>query len=185
MRIPGPDDRNKNATRLMSIDHRSVNIRIADLSQSTDQRAVVDLLNHYAHHPFGLGKALSNEVQAALVPGLREQPGSLVFLADIGESPVGLAICFVGFSTFRARQLINVHDLVVHESCRSRGVGRALLQSVVAEARRRNCCGVTLEVRRDNSTARKLYSDLGFSGLETPLPYDCQLFGKLDLMPAE
>ena len=45
---------------------------------------------------------------------------------------------------------------------RRHGVGRALLDAVVAETRRRGLGSVVLEVAADNEAARRLYADRGF-----------------------
>jgi ribosomal protein S18 acetylase RimI-like enzyme len=76
--------------------------------------------------------------------------------------PVGLAVCFLGFSTFQARPLLNIHDLAVRPNHRGAGVGGALLGAVESEALRMGCCKVTLEVRTDNHTAQSLYRRAGF-----------------------
>ena len=89
-------------------------------------------------------------------------PGHLVLLAFAGQHAVGLAICFQGFSTFRARPLLNIHDLAVLPDHRRRGVATALLAAVEAQALRRGCCKLTLEVREDNPAAESLYRRLGF-----------------------
>jgi ribosomal protein S18 acetylase RimI-like enzyme len=94
---------------------------------------------------------------------LEAVPHHLVLLAFVDEGPVGLAICFQGFSTFLAQPLLNVHDLAVLPEARGRGVGDALLAAIEAEARRRGCCKVTLEVREDNPVARRLYVRNGFT----------------------
>ena len=70
----------------------------------------------------------------ALVDGLREHPTSLVFLAFDRNRPVGMATCFIGFSTFAARRIINIDDLHVPAEFRSRGIGRRLLEAVEAKA---------------------------------------------------
>jgi len=123
---------------------------------------VLALLDAYAADPMGAGEALSAGVRARLIPALRRVPGHLVLLAFDGRQTVGLAVCFQGFSTFRARCLLNVHDLAVRPGYRRRGVATALLTEVEAEGRRRDCCKLTLEVRDDNPAAEALYRKLGF-----------------------
>src|SRR5262245_5275866 len=98
----------------------------------------------------GVGKALPEEVRRGLIPGLQRQPTTLVFLAWHGTTPVGIAICFVGFSTFLALPLINIHDLAVLPTYRGQGVGRLLLEQVAAKGGELGCCKLTLEVRADN-----------------------------------
>ncbi len=137
----------------------------ADLDNPTHQHAVVDLVNAYAREPMGLGRDLPENVRRDLVPGLRRHPTTLVFLAFDGGDPVGVAVCFLGFSTFAARPLINVHDLAVVPTHRGRGVGRRLLEEVEAKARTLGCCKITLEVKEDNTRAQRLYQKMGFKGI--------------------
>lgn len=150
------------STQLTEID-----IRRADWQHPADQQAVLELLDRYARDPLGQGGPLSDAVRQRLIPGLRAQPGTVVLLAWRDSQPGGLAVCFEGFSTFHARPLLNLHDLIVVPELRGRGVGRALLQAVEAEAVRRGCCKLTLEVRADNLRARRLYRTMGFDSGES------------------
>jgi ribosomal protein S18 acetylase RimI-like enzyme len=75
---------------------------------------------------------------------------------------VGLANCIEGFSTFAARPLVNVHDLVVLDGHRGRRIGQRLLQAAEQEARRRDACKLTLEVLTGNAPALRLYERFGF-----------------------
>ena len=77
----------------------------------------------------GNGHPLPSDVFDRLVPALRQHPTSMVFLAYLEERAVGIATCFLGFSTFAARALINIHDLAVLPECRGQGVGPALLSA--------------------------------------------------------
>ena len=82
---------------------------------------------------------------------------------------MGPESCFVGFSTFLARPLINIHDLAVLPTHRGQGVGRLLLEHVAAKGTALGCCKLTLEVRADNYPARRLYEAVGF---ENAASYD-------------
>jgi ribosomal protein S18 acetylase RimI-like enzyme len=86
-----------------------------------------------------------------------------VFLAYDGEVPVGVAVCFLGFSTFAAKPLVNLHDVAVVPTHRGRGVGRALLAAVEAKARELGCCKRTLEVLDKNERALRTYRAAGFT----------------------
>jgi [ribosomal protein S18]-alanine N-acetyltransferase len=57
---------------------------------------------------------------------------------------------------------IDIHNIAVHREYRRRGLGRLLLNQVVARAKRRQSLRVTLEVRISNIGARKLYEASGF-----------------------
>jgi ribosomal protein S18 acetylase RimI-like enzyme len=133
-----------------------------DLGDAAHGAALVQLLDHYASEPMGGGTPLSSSVREGLVSALRKQPNYLGFLAFIEERAVGLANCFLGFSTFRARPLLNVHDLMVHRDFRRRGIARRLLEEVEISAVRQGCCKLTLEVLSENRAARSAYEAVGF-----------------------
>ena len=139
-----------------------IEIREADLTDAADAAGIVAVLDSYASDPLGGGQPLSGEVRDRLVPALQDHPNTLVLLAWSDAEPVGLAVCFYGFSTFQARLLLNVHDLAVIPRCRGRGIGRKLLTGAETRARERGCCKLTLEVQDDNLTALGLYESFGF-----------------------
>jgi len=55
-----------------------------------------------------------------------------------------------------------VQNIAVRQDRQRRGIGRALLQALLAEAARRRVQGVLLEVAVDNGTAQRLYDSFGF-----------------------
>ena len=141
-------------------------INLADLHDPTQQAAIVELLDMYCRDEFGDSKPLSEFARANLIPGLIAHGGALVFLAYVGARPVGMALCFRGFSSFKAKPLINIHDLAVRPECRGQGIGRQLLAAVEEHARQLGCCKVTLEVRADNARAQAAYRRAGFRSTE-------------------
>jgi len=143
--------------------HLGVDIVEADLVRPEHAQAVVEMVNAYAMDPMGNGAPLPPEVLEALVPRLVEHPTSLIFLAFEQAKPVGIAVCFLGFSTFAARPLVNVHDLAVLPELRGRGIGRRLLAAVERKATELGCCKLTLEVGQDNHLAKGLYRSVGFA----------------------
>ncbi|MGH7788092.1 MAG: GNAT family N-acetyltransferase [Candidatus Binatia bacterium] len=139
-----------------------ITILPADLDDSAHGAAIVDVLDSYAGDPIGGGVPLGPDVRQRLVPGLRQHPTTLVLLAWAQQRPVGIAVCFFGFSTFQARPLLNIHDLAVVPDCRGQGIGPALLAAAEAQARARGCCKLTLEVQDANRRARAAYARFGF-----------------------
>jgi ribosomal-protein-alanine N-acetyltransferase len=57
---------------------------------------------------------------------------------------------------------IDIHNVAIHEDFRRRGFARLLLGKVLAQARAQSINRVTLEVRRSNLPAQKLYESMGF-----------------------
>ena len=141
----------------------TIDIIEADLNLADHQTAVVELIDAYARDPMGNGGPLPKSVRAALIPGLQHHPTTLIFLALADRTAIGIAVCFVGFSTFAARPLLNIHDLAVVTAFRGQCVGRRLLERVMEKARAMGCCKVTLEVLENNRRAMNLYEAAGFN----------------------
>ncbi len=59
----------------------------------------------------------------------------------------------------------DIQTIAVAESARRGGLGRVLMQQLIAEARSRGAEEVFLEVRADNDSAQNLYHSLGFEQL--------------------
>jgi ribosomal-protein-alanine N-acetyltransferase len=59
-------------------------------------------------------------------------------------------------------ETVDIHNLAVTGEHRRRGVGRILLHKVIVEALRQSSARVTLEVRKSNLVAQKLYESAGF-----------------------
>jgi ribosomal protein S18 acetylase RimI-like enzyme len=140
----------------------NLHVREADFDDERDAKGILAVLDSYASAPVGGGQPLAPDVRERLIPMLREHPTSLVLLAFVDDDPVGIAVCFFGMSTFRARPLLNIHDLAVLTAYQGKGVGPALLEAVEEHARRRGCCKLTLEVQDDNTRARGVYQRFGF-----------------------
>lgn len=141
-------------------------IRIANLLDPADARALVDLLDSYARDPMGGGTPLREDVKERLPPDLAARPGAVVLLAHMDGLPAGVAVAFEGYSTFEAKPLLNLHDFVVVPAMRGRGIAPRLLETLESEARRRHCCKITLEVLENNHRARSVYARFGFAGYE-------------------
>ncbi len=139
------------------------NILQADLSCPEHQRAIVELLDTYARQPIIHGKGLTDNVLRELIPGLQAHPTTLIFLAFANEKAVGVAVCFLGFSTFAAKPVLNIHDLGILAEHRGQGLGHALLEAIESKAKQLGCCKITLEVAEKNQRARDIYRAAGYA----------------------
>lgn len=144
----------------------SITIITADYTDERQASDLVQMLNEYACDPMGGGKSLPEYVKGTLTDELAKRNNAFSLLAYHGETAVGLANCFEGFSTFKAKPLVNIHDIVVHPDHRGQGVGRKLLEVVEEESRRRGACKITLEVLSGNNAAKQAYINFGFEGYE-------------------
>ncbi|RPH45015.1 MAG: GNAT family N-acetyltransferase [Burkholderiales bacterium] len=144
----------------------ALRIERLDPRDARDAAALVALLDEYARDGTGGGTPLADDVRARLPGVLAARPHYAGWLARDGEHPIGLLNAFEGVSTFKARPLLNIHDVIVSATHRGRGVGRRLLAAAEAEARLRGCCKLTLEALEGNVGAIALYRDIGFAAYE-------------------
>jgi GNAT superfamily N-acetyltransferase len=140
----------------------AISVVKADYANPDHGAAVVELLNIYACDPMGGGEPLSDEVKANLVPGLAAQGNAFSLIAYDGDRPVALANCFHLFSSFAAKPLINIHDIVVAPEARGKGAAKALFAEIERIAAEKGACKVTLEVLSGNAPAKSLYASLGY-----------------------
>jgi ribosomal protein S18 acetylase RimI-like enzyme len=142
-----------------------------DFSDPEHQKAVIALIDAYIHDDMGDGNPQSKQEQINLIEGLKNHPKALVLLAETQGVYTGLLIAFENFSTFTARPMINIHDVMVLNEYRKKGIGRRLMNVLIEEAGKRNCSRITLEVRKDNLPAQNLYCELGFYEPEPGMLY--------------
>lgn len=142
----------------------SIVIHPIDYSEVKYEADFIYMLDHYAQSEMGGGKALPESVKQTLFSNLSNHPTALSLLAYDGKQPVGLLNAFESFSTFANEPLINIHDVIVLEGHRGRGIGQQLLGVIEEIAKSRGCCKITLEVLSGNEMAKSAYSKAGFSG---------------------
>lgn len=140
-----------------------VEIIQCDFKNVVHRQKVVELIDAYMQDPMGGGNPMPEKNKQPLVEGLATQPGTFVLFAVEEDRYLGVATCFVNFSTFNVKPYINVHDLAVIKAARGKGVGRKLLERIIEIAKEKDYCKVTLEVRNDNHNAQGLYKSLGFN----------------------
>lgn len=138
----------------------------ADLSNPIHAKAVVKLLDEYAQDDMGGNCGLSDFVKENLAAELGKRTGAYVILAFASGDPVGLAICFEGFSTFACKPLLNIHDIIVSKNHRGLGISKQLLAKAEEIALSLGCCKLTLEVLEGNLIAQAAYQACGYSGYQ-------------------
>lgn len=139
---------------------------LADYSNEKHGIDIVFLLDSYAKDPMGGGKSLPLHVKENLVIELKKRSYAFSLICYVGTEPAGLINCFDGFSSFLCKPLINIHDVIVLDKFRGRGVSQKLLNEVENIANEKGCCKITLEVLEGNSAAKKAYLKQGFAGYE-------------------
>jgi ribosomal protein S18 acetylase RimI-like enzyme len=128
------------------------------------------MLDLYALDPMGIGRRLPAAVKKRLPEGLIKSK-AVVFLAYVGKSPAGVAICFERYSTFSASPIFNIHDFAVSPKYRGKGIAQAMFQKIVEHSLQKKYKRITLEVRKDNIPARQLYQKQGVAPGNPPYEY--------------
>ena len=100
-----------------------------------------------------------------------------VLVARQGDLPVGYALYFYTYSSFRARPTLYLEDIFVTDSARGKGVGEALFNNCLREARDLGCGRMEWQVLTWNRNAMRFYRKLGAKRLS-----DLVLF-RLDVKP--
>jgi ribosomal-protein-alanine N-acetyltransferase len=113
-----------------------------------------------------LDAVLAIEAESFTSPWTRE-----MYLAELRN--VGVSFCYlardearhaVGFCSFwRIVDELHINNLAVLPTYRRRGIGSTLLIYVLQEGARLGARSATLEVRRSNEDARRLYERFGFA----------------------
>jgi ribosomal-protein-alanine N-acetyltransferase len=120
---------------------------------ATDLRQVLVL----EHELFG-GEAWSPPMLAA---ELAQQPATRHYL--VAEEADGTIIGYAGLAA--AGGQADVLTIGVTGQQQGQGTGAALLAALLAEAARRDCAEIFLEVRMDNDRAQRLYRRYGFAAI--------------------
>jgi len=89
------------------------------------------------------------------------RPSAEAVLAEVDGQPVGFALWFTTFSTFRGRPGLYLEDLYVRPEFRGRGMGKALLADVARIAIERGCGWMGWSVLNWNEPAIGFYRALG------------------------
>lgn len=85
-----------------------------------------------------------------------------VLVAEIDGEVVGYAGLHNAIPLASHAHVLEINGLAVAPAAAGRGVGRHLVEAVVAEATRRGARKVTLRVLGTNAVARRLYARCGF-----------------------
>lgn len=156
----------------MKTETHDITIVKADFSSIRDIFTIITLINEYRNDPMGGNlPSLMPEEEVNLICGLKNHPVSIVLLAKYKNDIAGMIVGFKGFSTFKAQNLVNVHDLIVNRRYRGKGIGKRLLLAIADLAKKENCCRLTLEVRNDNCNAKRLYTSVGFKPCDNPMEF--------------
>jgi ribosomal protein S18 acetylase RimI-like enzyme len=121
---------------------------------------------HYGFDPrrFLAARPGTPEGYASFISTQLEDPDKAVLVADDNGDVVGYAYAAIeGYDYMALRGPAGVlHDIIVEPEQRGRGVGRLLLDAVLAFFRSRGVPRVVLSTAERNEAAQRLFASMGF-----------------------
>lgn len=103
---------------------------------------------------------VTNTPDQLLRDGFGENPIFGLLVAETEEVLVGISLYYFRYSTWKGKRLY-LEDLIVTESWRGKGIGEALLDATIDEARATQCTGLTWQVLDWNEPAINFYKKFG------------------------
>lgn len=125
-------------------------------AKSDDAPLILALLRELAAFEGGAVTASAADLRSALGNGQME-----ALLAEQAGEIVGLLTVLPSYSSWRGQAGAVIHDLYVRPAARGLGLGRRLVQTLLALAPERGWGRVDVNVLDWNQTAQQFYAQLG------------------------
>lgn len=123
-----------------------------------------EVLRLYALPEFDDGRVLSLEAAAARLARMKTYPDYRLYVALDEGRIVGT------FTLLVAEKILHlgssaaiVDDVIVDTQCRSRGIGRAMMEAAMGIARTKGCYKLALSTNVRRADAHRFYESLGFA----------------------
>ena len=123
--------------------------------KKSDIPQVFDLIKELAEYEKALDK-VSNTVEKLEEDGFGPNPVYELFVAEIENNIVGIALTYYRFSTWRGK-VMYLEDLIVKEHMRRKGIGKKLFDMVLDHAKVTSCVGLSLQVLDWNELGINFY----------------------------
>lgn len=123
--------------------------------KKSDIPQVFQLIKELAEYEKALDK-VSNTVEKLEEDGFGPNPVYELFVAEIENNIVGIALTYYRFSTWRGK-VMYLEDLIVKEHMRRKGIGKKLFDMVLDHAKVTRCVGLSLQVLDWNDLGINFY----------------------------
>ncbi len=128
-------------------------------SVPADVAAMMQLIHELAVFEKAPNEVVAN-AETLLQSGFQEHPLFVAWVAEKDGLIVGMALCYIRYSTWKG-PVLYLEDLIVTESFRSNGIGKALFEKCIAHAKHNNYRRMVWQVLDWNSPAIDFYKGYG------------------------
>ncbi|MCE2876124.1 MAG: hypothetical protein RLZZ548_1391 [Bacteroidota bacterium] len=128
-------------------------------SVPADVAAMMQLIHELAVFEKAPNEVVAN-AETLLQSGFQEHPLFVAWVAEKDGLIVGMALCYIRYSTWKG-PVLYLEDLIVTESFRSNGIGKALFEKCIAHAKHNNYRRMVWQVLDWNTPAIDFYKGYG------------------------
>ncbi len=128
-------------------------------SVPADVAAMMQLIHELAVFEKAPNEVVAN-AETLLQSGFQEHPLFVAWVAEKDGLIVGMALCYIRYSTWKG-PVLYLEDLIVTESFRGNGIGKALFEKCIAHAKHNNYRRMVWQVLDWNSPAIDFYKGYG------------------------
>ncbi len=124
-------------------------------SVPADVAAMMQLIHELAVFEKAPNEVVAN-AETLLQSGFQEHPLFVAWVAEKDGLIVGMALCYIRYSTWKG-PVLYLEDLIVTESFRGNGIGKALFEKCIAHAKHNNYRRMVWQVLDWNTPAIDFY----------------------------
>jgi len=125
----------------------------------SDCPQLLDLIRELAVYEKA-GNEVSLTLEQLEVDGFGADPAYRAFVAEEGQKLLGMALFYEKYSTWKGRSLY-LEDFYIRPTARGKGIGRALFERLIQEAKRRGSARMEWQVLKWNQPAIRFYQTVG------------------------
>lgn len=134
----------------------NINIRLA---VKNDVDSILDLIKELAIFEKAESSVINNKEQM-LMDGFSNHPIFTCFVAELDNKIIGIALCYVRYSTWQGKCLF-LEDLIVTSNYRNKGIGEMLFNTCLKYSKSQGYYKMQWQVLDWNSKAVHFYEKFG------------------------
>lgn len=128
-------------------------------AQPSHIAAMMQLVHELAEFEKAPHEVIATE-ETMLSCGFSDKPLYVAWVATVDSDVVGMALCYVRYSTWKG-PVLYLEDLIVTESQRGKGIGKALFEQTLTHAREKQYKKLVWQVLDWNTPAIDFYRSYG------------------------